>query len=110
MWYFKTWITKILINECNKFYKSKNSRVEDSYDILSNKIISLDDTEEKMNFSFICNKLNTEDGTIILLYYMEKYTDKEIGQIMNMKESTTRTKRTRAKEKLKKIYEEYWRI
>ncbi|MCI9286475.1 MAG: sigma-70 family RNA polymerase sigma factor [Clostridia bacterium] len=108
--YFKTWIIKILINECNKFYKSKNSRAEDSYDILSNKIISLDDTEEKMNFTFICNKLNTEDGTIILLYYMEKYTDKEIGQIMNMKESTARTKRTRAKEKLKKIYEEYWRI
>ena len=61
-----------------------------------------DNMEEKLNFEFICNKLNKEDGTIILLYYMENYTDKEIGRILNIKESTVRTKRTRAKEKIKK--------
>ena len=41
---------------------------------------------------------------------MEKYTDKEIGKIMNIKESTIRTKRTRAKDKIRKIYKEYGRI
>ncbi len=71
---------------------------------------SQDNAEEKINFNFICNKLNKEEGTIILLYYMEKYTDKEIGKIMNIKESTIRTKRTRAKDKIRKIYKEYGRI
>ena len=108
--YFKTWIIRILVNECNKFYKLKNSRFEDSYDMLDNTIVNTDNTEEKMNFNFICNKLNKEDGTIIILYYMQKYTDKEIGQIINMKENTVRTKRTRAKEKLKNIYKEYRRM
>ncbi len=106
--YFKTWIIKILINECNKIYK--NNKKEYLYEILDNEIISQDNTEEKINFNFICNKLNKEEGTIILLYYMEKYTDKEIGKIMNIKESTIRTKRTRAKEKLRKIYKEYGRL
>lgn len=106
--YFKTWIIKILINECNKIYK--NNKKEYSYEILDNEIISQDNTEEKINFNFICNKLNKEEGTIILLYYMEKYTDKEIGKIMNIKESTIRTKRTRAKDKIRKNYKEYGRL
>lgn len=101
--YFKTWVIKILINECNKIYKIKNSKNLCSYDMLDNiPTDTSDNMEEKLNFEFICNKLNKEDGTIILLYYMENYTDKEIGRILNIKESTVRTKRTRAKEKIKK--------
>ena len=102
--YFKTWVIRILINECNKFYKTSNSKKEYSYEILNNEISNQDETEEKINFDFICNKLNKEEGTIILLYYMEKYTDKEIGKILNMKESTIRTKRARTKDKIRKIY------
>ena len=106
--YFKTWTIRILINECNKFYKT--SKKEYSYEILNNEISNQDDVEGKINFDFICNKLNNEEGTIILLYYMEKYTDKEIGKILNMKESTVRTKRTRTKDKIRKVYKEYGRI
>lgn len=108
--YFKTWVIKILINECNKFYKASNCKKEYSYEILNNEISNRDYTEEKIDFDFICNKLNREEGTIILLYYMEKYTDKEIGKILNMKESTVRTKRTRTKDKIRKIYKEDGRI
>lgn len=102
--YFKTWTIKILINECNKIYNFKSGKVLCSYEeMLDNKnAYTNDNTEEKLNFEFICNKLNKEDGTIILLYYMENYTDKEIGTILNINESTVRTKRTRAKEKIKK--------
>lgn len=101
--YFKTWVIRILINECNKIYNFKSNKNLCSYDMLDNVTVDAsDNTEEKLNFEFICNKLNKEDGTIILLYYMENYTDKEIGKILNIKESTVRTKRTRAKEKIKR--------
>ena len=108
--YFKTWTIRILINECNKFYKNSSSKKECPYEILNNEISNQNDTEEKINFDFICNKLNKEEGIIILLYYMEKYTDKEIGEILNIKENTIRTKRTRTKEKIRKIYKEYGRL
>ena len=108
--YFKTWIIKILINECNKIYKMKKYKREDSYETVGSTLVSPDKTEEQINFKFICDKLSEEDGTIILLYYMEKYTDREIGEILNMKENTVRTKRNRIKNKIKKFYEEYWRI
>lgn len=108
--YFKTWVIRILINECNKFYKLKKHEQEDSYELISNTLISCDETDAQINFKFICDKLGKEEGTIILLYYMEKYTDKEIGEILNMKENTVRTKRNRIKNKIKNIYKEYGRI
>ena len=107
--YFKTWIIKILINQCNKIYKSKKYHSEDSYEIIGNTLTSQDRTEEIINFKFICDNLSKEAGTIILLYYMEKYTDKEIGKILNMKESTIKTKRNRIKHKIKNFYEDYER-
>ena len=39
----------------------------------------------------------------IELYYMERFTDKEIGEILNLKERTVTTKRNRAKQKIKTI-------
>ena len=108
--YFKTWMIRILINECNKIYKMKKYKREDSCETVGSTLVSPDKTEEQINLKFICDKLSEEDGTIILLYYMEKYTDREIGEILNMKENTVRTKRNRIKNKIKKFYEEYWRI
>ena len=93
-----------------KFIKWKNIRERILIETVGSTLVSPDKTEEQINFKFICDKLSEEDGTIILLYYMEKYTDREIGEILNMKENTVRTKRNRIKNKIKKFYEEYWRI
>lgn len=105
--YFKTWIIRILINQSNYIYRQKNK----------NKIISFEETEKNianetsytenidtiLDFNFICKNLKYEDRTIILLYYMERFTDKEIGQILNLKEKTVTTKRNRAKQKVRDI-------
>lgn len=105
--YFRTWIIKILINESNNIYKRKNKRKILSFeDLENNKDIlysNIDNVEKTLDFNFICNKLKYEDRIIIILYYMEKFTDKEIGKILSLKENTIKTKRTRAKQKIKKI-------
>lgn len=100
--YFKTWIIRILINECNKIYKKRDK-------ILSFEEIQFEyreNIEEKLQFYEIIEKLKYEDNLIVKLYYQERYTDKEIAEILKMKENTVRTKRTRIKKRIKSMLEE----
>ena len=106
--YFKTWIIRILINQSNRIYRSKKKEIISFEEIKNNKVTDFSDIENSemiLDFKFICNKLKYEDRMIIILYYMEKFTDKEIGKILSLKENTVKTKRTRAKQKIRDIIE-----
>lgn len=105
--YFKSWMIKILINKSNQLYKKRNKHSITSLDEYNNyknmKNADMESTESTLDFSFICKNLKYEDRMIIMLYYMEQFTDKEIGEILNLKENTVKTKRTRAKQEIKSI-------
>lgn len=107
--YFKTWITKILINQTNQIYRKKNKRKIVPFDELEKcemgQCFNIENAETSLNFNFMCKNLQYEDRTIIILYYLERFTDKEIGKILDLKESTVTTKRTRAKQKIRDILE-----
>lgn len=101
---FKSWIIKILINKSNDMYSKRNKRHIISLDEVDNyKNIKNSDIESTLDFNFICRNLKYEDRMIIILYYMERFTDKEIGEILNLKENTVKTKRTRAKQEIKNM-------
>lgn len=102
--YFKTWIIKILINNCNKIYKQnrKNNLVDyenvveiDNRNNIENKINDLD-------FYILIDILNYEERIIITLYYLEEFTTKEISKILDKPEGTIKSKLSRAKVKIKK--------
>lgn len=107
--YFKTWIIRILINKSNNLYRQKYKKNIISFDELKSdsQAVShdIEKVDEIIDFNFICKNLKYEDKIIIILYYMEKFTDKEIGKILNLKENTVTTRRTRAKQKIKKWLE-----
>ena len=104
---FKPWIIKILINTSNNLYKkSKKDNIIslekiEPYNSLNNS--EFDKVETILDFNFILKNFKYEDRIIIILFYVEKFTDKEIGEILKLKENTVKTKRTRIKEKLKNI-------
>lgn len=107
--YFKTWIIRILINETNLIYK-RNKKInlipfEEIINVQKNNSQSIENADVKLDFNFICNKLKEEDRTIIILYYMDRFTDREIGKILNLKVNTVKTKRMRAIQKIKNILE-----
>lgn len=108
--YYKTWIIKILINQTNKIYKQKNKKKVVSFEEAEKSqlldLSNIENIERSLDLNDICKKLKYEDRMIINLYYVEKFTDKEIGSLLNLKENTVTTKRTRAKQKIKKILEE----
>ena len=108
--YFKTWIIKILINETNNIYRQNSKRKMVSFEEIQNTNVigatsNIENVEELIDFNFICKNLKYEDRIIIALYYIENFTDKEIGKIMKLKEKTVTTKRIRAKQKIRNIIE-----
>ena len=108
---FKAWIIKILINNCNKYYKRKykDSEIYDNYDIefykesikYNNNSKLIEDT---LDFYEMIKQLKYEERIIIVLYYGEKYTIKEISKILSVNENTIKTRLARAKEKIKNTY------
>ena len=105
--YFKTWIIRILINQSNYIYRQRTKKkilsFEDTEKDISSEISNMENIDTVLDFNFMCKKLKYEDRIIIILYYMERFTDKEIGEILNLKERTVTTKRNRAKQKIKTI-------
>lgn len=101
--YFKTWIIKILINKCNDIYKNKNITIIS----LNEKIKSYEEDDnlyDNLNFEFIMEILNYDERIAMTLYYLEKYTTKEISKILKTNENTIKTRISRAKLKIKNNY------
>lgn len=105
--YFKTWLIKILINNCNKVYKKlKRNNLLNTFEIENEK--STYDEEEKINkldFFILIELLNYKERISLTLYYLENFTTKEISQILKEPESTIRNRIHRAIKKLREYYE-----
>ena len=101
---FKAWLIKILINECNKVYKKRRKyNISFEYKELE-KYIKVEENYENIDFDILIRNLDTEEKTILTLYYCSGYTTKEISKILKKNENTIRSKIYRSKEKLKKQY------
>lgn len=105
---FKLWTIKILINKCNHIYKKKYKKdvyITD-YDLdKSLSFSSYNNVEDNLNFYSLIKNLDYDERLIIVLYYMEKYTLKEISKIIKLKENTVKSKFYRARIKIKENYE-----
>ena len=110
---FKYWIIKILINNCNKIYKKRKKYSdiyeninfeEDEYKYTSLSTNNTDIVNDTINFYDMIKFLDKDERTIIILYYNERYTTKEISKLLHMKENTVKSKILRAKQKIKSNY------
>ena len=102
---FKKWIIKILINKCNRIYRKKYKKDVSIDDYNLDKYIitnNYKNIEADLNFYSLLKELKYEERIIIILYYMENYTVKEIRKILGMKENTINTNLFRARQKIKK--------
>ena len=101
--FFKTWIIKILINNCNKFYKRKKLKSIEQNDEVR-KIRSKEIDMSHIEFEDLISFLKEDEKIILTLYYYLGYTTKEISQILNKREGTICSKISRAKMKIKEKY------
>lgn len=99
---FDYWITKILVNECNNIYRKRKVIYVKYDDVISPVNIEYDtNLDNKIIYSQIMNLLEPEDRIIMVLYYSDGYTTKQISKILNTNENTIKGRLKRAKESLR---------
>lgn len=99
--YFKTWMIRILINECNKIHRHyKNfSRAEELPEVPGQ-----DMSIEEFEFKEMLGMLDESYRILLVLYYVEGFRIADIASILNMNENTVKTRLVRARVQLKQEY------
>ncbi len=102
--YFRTWLTRILINKCNDIIRQNNNLIfADIYD--TEECFSPEQAnDEKIAVNNCLNSLSEHDQLIMVLYYVNGFRIREIGQILNLNENTVKTQLSRGKERFKTVY------
>ena len=99
--FFKTWLTRILINHCNRILKERGKMVP-IYEHPEREEMQVDTSGRE--FLGLLNQLEDQYRIVLLLYYVEGFSIKEIGSILEMNENTVKTRLSRGRNSLKKIY------
>ena len=93
--YFKTWLTRILINECYKILNKKKEEI--SYEEY------MQESKETDMYSEVFEALMSLDEMYripFVLHYIEGYSTKEISEILNIGVSNVKIRLKRARIKL----------
>ncbi len=95
--YFRTWMTRILINKCNDILRKQRNimLVEEIPEQLS-----YDRKYENVEWEEALESLDEKYRLIMMLYYVEGFKTGEIGDILSMPESTVRTRLARGRQRL----------
>ena len=103
--YFKTWLTRILINECNHIIRSGKESVpyEDYFET--------QESSQQEDYSEVFEAVTKLDSTYripLVLFYVEGFSIKEICRILNLSQGTVKTRLYRSRKLLKeKLVGEY---
>lgn len=104
--YFKTWMTRILINECKQLIRERQKRclLEDFREVPSTQ--DMEDTSiEQVEFKELLQYLDEKYRVVVVLYYAQNYRVREIAKLLEISENTVKTRLKRAREQLAKEYE-----
>ncbi len=114
--YAKTWLIRVLINECRQLRRKKSKELTGTADdymmIISdtfkennkNEIIDID---MKMDVWEALGKLDANHRTVLILKFVEGYTLDEIAKMTGVMKGTVGSRLNRAKRKLKELLDDY---
>ena len=108
---FEGWIRRVFINSSIEHYRRKSAKLATVSDkeestIEDNDISALDNLAEKDIINLI-QDLSPGYRTVFNLYVVEGYSHKEIGELLNISEGTSKSQLARAKAILQKKVTQY---
>lgn len=100
---FKPWMMRILANECYRIIKKRKfyTDIDETYDIADEKIAF----EEQVTLWEVVQNLKEEYRTVIVLFYYEGMSIREISGILEISEDNVKKRLSRARSKLKAFLE-----
>lgn len=94
---FKGWIFKILSNKCRRCLKQYVDKTQElPEDLCEEK----GDTEEQLDVRRAFARLADEERLILSMHIFGGYSSREIGEVLQMNDSTVRSRQKRALEKM----------
>lgn len=99
--FFKTWLVRILINVCNK-QLNHNKRFIDISDYPE---ASEPSADANVDVKIALEKLPVKLREVIVLYYMEDFSVKEIKSILGIPEGTVKSRLSKGRDLLRKSLE-----
>ncbi|HLR37540.1 MAG TPA: RNA polymerase sigma factor [Chitinophagaceae bacterium] len=106
------WIRRIMVNTSINFLK-KNKKIKEQLNVEDVFPKAIDKTDMNLRTQDIMSMLNQlPEGykTVINLYAIEGYAHKEIGEMLNISEGTSRSQYSRGKKMLREIQAAYDKI
>lgn len=94
--YFKTWLTRILINRCTDLLRQQKRVVP--MEQVQEMIAPLNESEYE--FYELLKELPQNDRAIFLLYYGEGFNTREVAEILSLNENTVKSRLRRGRKKL----------
>lgn len=98
---FKPWIMQITANEARKIY-GKNKRIMPVEDMETYMPVFRDDNHELWD---VVMQLEPAHREVIMLYFYERFSIREIGRILRVPEGTVKSRLSRAKKALRGMME-----
>ncbi|WP_166244652.1 sigma-70 family RNA polymerase sigma factor [Paenibacillus turpanensis] len=95
--YFKTWLIRILIHQCNRILRRRSKIV--SMDFVAEPSFSMNE-EDRLDLQAAVQRLEDELQIVITLFYMEDLSYSEIAEMLEIPEGTVKSRLHRAKLKL----------
>jgi len=104
--HMKAWLLRVAFNKCRDLKKSFRFRRQCSLDDVDEGLMSVGFTYDEKSLLSEISSLPEKYSSVIYLYYYEKYSVKEIAEILKKNENTISSLLRRARLKLKDILEE----
>ena len=103
--YAKTWLIRILINECYTLLR-KSSKLVPLEEMSEMAEMNADKNTDYSDLYKALNSLKEELRLPVILYYIEDFSIKEIAQILEISEGAVQKRLARARGKLKRDLQE----
>ena len=100
--YVKTWMIRILINKCKDILQRKK---QITYTDQMPETPFYEEEYAAKEWAQVLEPLDNKYRLVILLYYMEGFNIREISDILDMKESTVKSRLQRGRKQIAQMYE-----